>query len=68
MDIILASSAIDRVFEPRSGQTTNYQIGNCCFPAKYSALRRKRKDWLSRNQKNVSQRGDMSIRGLLCQF
>jgi hypothetical protein len=28
---------------------------------------RKRKDWLARNQDNVSEWGDMSIRGLLFQ-
>ena len=29
------------------------------------ALRRKSKDWLARNQDNVSEWGDMSIHGLL---
>jgi hypothetical protein len=29
------------------------------------ALRRKNKDWLARNQDNVSEWGDMSIHGLL---
>jgi hypothetical protein len=33
--------------------------------AKHAALRRKSKDWLTRNQNNVSAWGDMSIRGLL---
>jgi len=41
----LASSAIDRGFEPWSGQTKDYTIGMCCFSAKYAALRRKSKDW-----------------------
>jgi hypothetical protein len=31
-------------------------------------LRRKSKDWLARNQNNVSQGSDMPIRGLLFQF
>jgi hypothetical protein len=31
---MLASSAIDRGFEPRSGQTKDYKIGICCFSAK----------------------------------
>ena len=43
---VLALSAVDRVFEPRSGQT---------------------KDWLARNQNNVSEWSDMSTRELLCQ-
>ena len=30
-------------------------------------LRRKSKDWLARNQDNMSEKGDMSIRGLLFQ-
>ncbi len=62
---MLASSAVDRGFEPRSGQTIGYKIGICCFSAKHAALRRKSKDWLSRNQDNVSVWDDMSIRGLL---
>ena len=41
---VLASSAVDRGFEPRSGQTKDYEIGICCFSAKHAALRRKSKD------------------------
>ena len=61
---VLASSVVDRGFEPRSGQIKDYKIGICCFPGKQAALRRKSKDWLARNQDNVSEWGDMSIRGL----
>ena len=64
---VLASSAIDRGFEPRWGQTKDYNIGICCFPVKHAALRRKSKYWLARNQNNVSKWGDMSTRGLLFQ-
>ena len=32
---VLASSAVDRGFEPRSGQTKHYNIGICCFYAKH---------------------------------
>jgi hypothetical protein len=63
----LASSAIDRGFKPRSGQTKDFSIGICCFFAKHAALRRKSKYWLARNQNNVYEWGDMSIRGLLFQ-
>ena len=28
---VLASSVIDRGFEPRSGQTKDYKIGICCL-------------------------------------
>ena len=64
---VLASSAVDRGFEPRSDQTKDYKIGICCFSAKHTALRRKSKDWSSRNQNNVSEWSDMSTRGLLFQ-
>ena len=64
---VLASSAVDRGLESRSGQTKDYEIGICCFSAKHAALRRKSKDWLVRNQNNVSEWSDMSHRGLLFQ-
>ena len=64
---VLALSAVDRGFEPRSGQTKGYRIGICYFSAKLAALRRKSKDWLARNQNNVSEWSDMSTRGLLFQ-
>jgi hypothetical protein len=64
---MLASSVVDRGFEPRSGQTKDYKIGIGCFSAKHAALKRKSKDWLARHQDNVSQWGDMSIRELLFQ-
>ena len=47
-----------RWLEPRSGQTKDHEIGICCFSAKYTALR---------NHDNVSEWGNMSIRGLLFQ-
>ena len=47
---VLVSSAVDRGFEPRSGQTKDCEIGICCFSAKHAALRSKNKDWLARNQ------------------
>jgi hypothetical protein len=37
----------------------------CCFSAKHASLMRKKKDWLTRNQDNVLECGDMSTRGLL---
>jgi hypothetical protein len=51
---VLALSAVDRVLEPRLGQTKDYEIGICCLSAKYAALRKKSKDWLAQNQDNVS--------------
>jgi hypothetical protein len=68
MGSAVASSEVDRWFDPRSGQTKDYNIGICCFSAKYAVLRRKSKDWLSRNQNNVSELSDMSTRGLLFQW
>ena len=59
--------AIDRGFEPRSGQTKDCENGMCCFSNKHAALRRKSKDCLARNQNNVSEWSDISTRGLLFQ-
>ena len=61
---VLTSSTVDQGFEPRSGQTKDYQFGIYCFPYKHAAIRRKSNDWLFRNKDNVS---DMSTRRLLCQ-
>ena len=64
---VLVSSAVDRGFEPQSGQTKDYEIGICCFSAKNASLRtHKNKDWFARNQNNVSEWSDMSTRGLFC--
>ena len=60
---VLALSAVDRGFEPRSGQT-KYKIGICCFSVKHAALRSKSKDWLARNQNNVSEWSNISTHGL----
>ena len=65
---MLAASPVDHGFEPWSGQIKDCKIGMCCFSAKHIALRRKNKDLLARNQDNVSEWGDMSIRGLLFQW
>jgi hypothetical protein len=54
---VLTLSAVDRGFEPWSGQTKDYKIGICCYPAKHAALRRKSKDWLAQNQDNLSEWG-----------
>jgi len=59
---VFTSSAIDREFELRSGQTKDYKIGMCCLSAKHASLMRKSKDWLVRNQDNVSECGDISIK------
>ena len=64
---VLASKVVDCGFESPSGKTKDYKIGICCFSVKHEALRRKSKDWLDRNQNNVSEWGDMFIRGLLSQ-
>ena len=64
---VLASRAIDRVFEYRLGQTKDYEIDICCFSAKHEALTMKRKDLLAWNEDNVSEWSDMSISALLFQ-
>ena len=65
---MLVSSAVDRGFEPRLSQTKDYRIGICWFSAKHASLRKNNNDWLARNQDNVSDWDDMSIRGLLFQW
>ena len=62
---VLSSSAVYRGFVSRSGQTKDNTIGICCFSGKHTALRWKSKDWLARNQNNVSEWSDMSTHGLL---
>ena len=52
-----ASGAVDCWFELRSGQIKGYEIGIGCFSYKHETLRRKSKDWLGRNQDNVSECG-----------
>jgi hypothetical protein len=39
----------------RSGKTKDYEICTRCFSAKHTALRKKNKEWLARNQDNVSE-------------
>ena len=51
MASVLVSSAVDRGFEPQSGQKTkDYKIGIYCSSAKHATLRSKSKYWLTRNQ------------------
>ena len=58
---MFASSAIDRGFEPQTGQIKDFKIGMCCFSAKQAALKRKNKDWLARNQNDVSEWNVVSV-------
>jgi hypothetical protein len=46
-------SLVDRGLDSRSGQTNDYQIGICCFPANHTALSSKSTDLLARNLVNV---------------
>jgi hypothetical protein len=68
MGSMLASSAVDRGFEPRLDQTKDYKISICYFSAKQAALRRNSKYWWTRNQNNVSEWSDISTRRLLFQW
>ena len=54
---VLVSSVVECGFEPRSGQTKDYEIDHYCFSTKQAALRRKSKDWLARNQDDVPEWG-----------
>ena len=64
---VLTLSAVDRGFEPWSGQTKDYKICIFCFSAKHAALRRMSKDCWTQNQDNVSEWDDMSNCRLLFQ-
>jgi hypothetical protein len=61
MDGVSSLSVVDCGVEPRSGQTKDYKLGHCCLLAKLAALRSKSKDWLPRNQDNVSEWSNMSF-------
>jgi hypothetical protein len=52
---VLASSVVDRGFEPRSDQTKHNEIGIFCLSAMPTALRRKSKALLARDQDSVSE-------------
>ena len=67
MASVLASSTVDRGFEPQSGQPKDYEISICCFSTKHISLKRKSKDWLAGNQDKVLECGDISIHELLFQ-
>ena len=43
---VLVSSAVDRGFNPRSGQTNDNKIDICCFFAKDAVLKRGKIGWL----------------------
>jgi hypothetical protein len=64
---VTASSVVDRGFELWLGQIQLYKIGICCFSAEHKTLRIQSKDWLARNQDNMSECIYMSTRGLLFQ-
>ena len=59
---VLALSVINRVFEPRSGQTSGYKIDICSFFAMHATAKRKNKGWLNRNSDYVSKWSDVSTR------
>ena len=65
---VLVSSAVYRGFEPRSGQKPKIiKLVFVASPLSTHPLRRKSKDWLARNQDNVSGYSEMSIHPLLIQ-
>ena len=43
---MLASSVVDRGFDPRAGQINDNKIGTCCISAKHTALRGISKDFV----------------------
>ena len=65
---LMCSPRVDHGFKPRLSQTKGYTFGICCFFTKHAALSSKSKDWLARNQNNVSKWSDMSTSELLFQW
>jgi len=63
MITMIATITNDYVFELRSGRSKDYKIGMCWLSEKHAAW--KRKDWLARNQDNVSKWSDISNFGPL---
>jgi hypothetical protein len=64
---MLAWSAVDHGFEPRSAQTKDYKIGICCFPVKHAAFlgERAKIGWLE--IRIMCPSGVTYLRGLLFQ-
>jgi len=59
MVYVIVLSVVDRGFKPRSSQTKEMRrVFICCFTAKHASLRGENKDWLVRNQENVSEWSD----------
>jgi len=47
LEMVIVSSVVDRVFEPRSVQTKDYKIDICCFSANTQHLgERAKTGWL----------------------
>ena len=62
---VLASSTVDRGFEPQSDQNKDYAIGMFCFSSNHAVLRSKVNDCWAPDQDNMSEWSDMSIRELV---
>ena len=67
MASLLASSAVDRGSIHGRVIPKTIKLVFVASPLNTLMLRRKSKDWLARNQDNVSEWGNTSIRGLLFQ-
>ena len=65
MDNVLASKCGRSWVRAPVGSNQRLKKWYVCFSANHAAWRRKSKDWLARNQNNVSEWSDMSTRGLL---
>ena len=64
----MVSVLVRKIVSSRPGRVNPKNLNwYCCFSAKHASLRSKNKDWLNRNQNNVSKWSDMSTRGQLFQ-
>ena len=63
---MLDSSVVGQGFKHQSGQTKDVEIGICCFSSKHPARWSKSKNWLARNQNNLSEWSDVRVYPLTC--
>ena len=68
--LLACSCRVHKTVGSRSSQVKikYYKIGICCFSVNHKGLRSKNKDWLTRNQNNVSEWSDMSTHRMLLQW
>ena len=65
---IFALIVVDRGVKTLISQINDRNICTCCFTAKHTALSSTNKDWMARNQHNVSEWSELATRVMLLQW